>query len=99
MKTAILITLALALGLSIGYVISQYARGGRIHELLLPNQQMMKGHPRCCGLQISDTRLANSSGGGLTFRANGRGCRLTIAVTGLALRAHSLHTSARAHRV
>lgn len=46
MKTAILITLALALGLSIGYVISQYARGGRIHELLLPNQQMMKGHPR-----------------------------------------------------
>jgi len=46
MKTAILIALALALGLCIGYVISQYSGGGRIHELLLPNQQMMEGHPR-----------------------------------------------------
>ena len=46
MKTAILIALALALGLSIGYVISQYIGGRRIHELHLLNQQMMEGHPR-----------------------------------------------------
>jgi hypothetical protein len=52
---------------------------------------------RCCGLQISDTRLANSGCGGLTFRANSRGCRLTLSATGLALRAHSLQTSAWAH--
>jgi hypothetical protein len=45
-------------------------------ELLIPN---------CCGLQISDTRLANSACGGLTFRAHSRGCRLTLSATRLSL--------------